>query len=544
MLLRLTRNGMKGGGAASGQAARGIGAGLARTVPVTGEPLEPRRLLSAGVDYLAPSTLAGGTLTATTVAPLGAAGTTTFLPDHGSTLTGTAPSGASFDDTYAYQRINVNTGVLHYIDAPTGITYADTLSFASGTAGTFSAVPIGSAGPTQTGTFTFAPVAQPFGADLIASFLKVPNGLTGLLAGESTTLVVNIANVGSAGGAGFVTVNFYWSANGLPGGAISLGAAGRVTALGLQYSADIGRIVTFPQSLATGSYFLVATLTPSANFSDVDHSNDIAVSAIPIQITGPGTGGSSPSVTLTSSIVGLDPGTLRGGKLTLVFLTLTSNVDFEGDVPVNLLVTPSAGGDATVVSAFEKKIAFAAGQSEPFPVRVVAPDALTTGDYLLTAQVGPSATKLASTQQIVTTASSPLSSPVAVTVTQPPVATLTASIVSLPATVPANELLNASLLLDNTGTAAASGQYKLLVFAAPIGNPNAIKSIPLMAIPLQLLRLAPGESQSVAVTVPVPKSLKVLAPNYSLVVVVDTVDILNITSTSVTATSAQVFAVT
>src|SRR5580698_2142360 len=182
---------------------------------VHSEALEPRWLMASG---LAPRTIAGATIDATITAglsPLDVSGTYTFLGASDTTYSIVDAGGGASDGAgnYSYSRLFPspgNTGVIHYTDGVTGLTYNDVLTFLTANAGSYVISPSAPGGAgSQTGSFAFAagpPVAT---ADPAISLVTTPTA--SFVGGDSGNVVVNIANVGTLNANAYVTLNLFLS---------------------------------------------------------------------------------------------------------------------------------------------------------------------------------------------------------------------------------------------------------------------------------------------------------------------------------------------
>ena len=251
---------------------------------------------------LAPRSIAGSTIEAaitTGLAPLDQGGSYTLLPAADTTYSIVNAAGGANDGsgTYSYTRLvngnnnNGDVGVILYTDSSTGLSYNETLTFLTATAGSYvisAALPGGSG--SQSGSFAFTAAPKATTSDPALSLVTTPTGT--FVGGDTGTVVVEIDNTGAMVANAYVTLNLYLStdgtvANGTPvtnvARRIQLGTAGNTN---FPLRADFNIPFTYP-SIVNGTFFWTVKLSPSLGLDDADQSNDTAASATMVTLSAP-----------------------------------------------------------------------------------------------------------------------------------------------------------------------------------------------------------------------------------------------------------------
>jgi hypothetical protein len=314
------------------------------------EPLEARQLLSASAAaalplVLAPASVANATINATIstgTAPLDTAGTYTIQPDAAGNFTIVNAAGGAHNSSgsYTYSRTSSGTGVFHYTDLGTGLSYNDTLSFTSATAGTYSIAPVSSgASGAQVGSFTFTPAAAPVGPDLTIDLTSTPTG--SFVGGDKGRAIVHVANAGTTLASGGVMISLSISPTGSTADSTPVAALTRQIRLKPNAGMNVRVPVKFP-SVATNNYFFVATVAPVPPLTDIDTGNNTAVSAQSVTVGTPFTDLETSQVIVSQ----VSPaGVVSGSKArAVVSIKNVGNQPVNGPATISLSSADNAAG--------------------------------------------------------------------------------------------------------------------------------------------------------------------------------------------------------
>ncbi len=301
---------------------------------------------------MAPASIVNGTIDAVIAAgsaPLDGLGSYTLSPNAAGnyTISGSAGAGST-SGTFSYERYTPKTGLFHFTDAGSGLTYNDTLTFTTTTAGSYSivsAIP-GQAG-TQSGTFTFTPPAAVVAPDIITSFFYAPFGT--FVGGDQSTAVITVKNVGTLGAHGDITIGLFLTPDGNPADGTEVTSTVRTITLPVGAAPQSFNVEYIYPQLSLANNFLVATVTPAATIPESDPTNDTAFSFSLIQL-------SPQNVDLAATQVGLvgvgADGIITGtSEKALVTILNDGNRTIAGAIHIGLYtaLTPT-GPDTPVIS--------------------------------------------------------------------------------------------------------------------------------------------------------------------------------------------------
>ncbi len=315
--------------------------------------------------------------TATTGAITGTAtaGTTIYLDANGNGLldAGEATTPTTADGTYAFTGLTPGTYTLRPL-----VPLGDVVTVPVADSDTV----VVTAGATEPATaFTLSPLpASPLTA-LVAS--KPP---ATVIAGAAGTLKVRVTDASDAAFAGPVVLDVYASLAGtVHTQDVAIGTVTKSLKLKAAKSATVAVRYTFPSTLATGAYHLVAAASSGATTAPAlaTAAGTVAVSAATVDL--------SPTIVAAAAGVAVKPG--KPGAVN-VRITNGGTVTAVGTVTATLYATTTGTVDATAVmigSVPDRKVKVAARKTTVVKVTFTAP-ALPAGSYRLIAVLSAATT--------------------------------------------------------------------------------------------------------------------------------------------------------
>ena len=318
---------------------------------------------------------------------VGLAGQTVYLDVDGSgTLTASDPSAVTTGNgTFTIANVPVGAYTLRQV-VPTG--YTQTLPTAGGyaitvTTGAAAAAPAFGDYLPASNPATPTPTLPP--ATLSAAVLTAPAAR--VIGGTVATTKVRVANSAAALFAGPVTVAIYASPDGtLSSSAVLAGSvAGQQLTLKPGRSATVAVRFTYPASLPSGTYRLVAAVTPT---SAVASSAGAALTQPATAVAPRAVAVAAPAVRLS---VSLPPTKVRQGRSAVVAVRVANAGNTVAVGPVNVTLYASATGvvDArsTVLNTAGAPVNLKPGKAAVIRVSFTAPPSLVPGSYKLIAVI-------------------------------------------------------------------------------------------------------------------------------------------------------------
>jgi uncharacterized delta-60 repeat protein len=261
-----------------------------------------------------------------------------------------------------------------------GSAFAEFVGSVQGVVATTAGGEILTAGNSGTNTVEAEVVAA--GVDLATSLLgSLP---ASVLAGAKATVSISIQNAGDTQAIGTVTIELQTAIDAEGDQAVTLKNLGERIDLRGGQSHAYRLAFAYPTGLATGGYYLLATLIEGSTLSDLNPANNAATSAGAITI-------SPPSIMLAgSALAAATP--FVPGKLASVSVDLTNdgNILALGKITVELFVsTDLSTADGTEIPLPPLVLALPAGKSHLYRLRGLLPKTLAAGTYNLLALIDP-----------------------------------------------------------------------------------------------------------------------------------------------------------
>ncbi len=218
--------------------------------------------------------------------------------------------------------------------------------------------------------------------DLVAKLLSaVPASVLGGLKGTAT---VTVTESGTSAAAGSVTIEVQFATDAAGADATTVKTLAERVNLKQGKSRSYKVPFNYPTGLASGSYFLLATVANGTGLAaDLDVANNTAASGTAVAI--------APAfVALTGS--GLSVGTVASGGSAVAALDVTNggNVTAHGTTSVVLYLSSDGTlADATLLDTVPLVVGLAAGKSHPSKLKFTVPTSAVAGTYTLLAVVDP-----------------------------------------------------------------------------------------------------------------------------------------------------------
>ena len=221
----------------------------------------------------------------------------------------------------------------------------------------------------------------PDSPDLTAAFVQPLAALA--LAGSTSRTRVRLTNSGATPVAGAAAVGLYLSTDPyLDPEDPPVATLPRNLRIGPGRSRVVTLPFTFPDTLAAGSYHLIAWADSGKGVSETNEANNVAVSAAPVAVGPP-----TRDFSATFSNVAVVPGALQRGFATLL-LRYDGNVPANGPLGIELRASadPAADGADPVLATITRRVRMKPGTSKLLRVRFL-PAGLGAGAYYVTAAV-------------------------------------------------------------------------------------------------------------------------------------------------------------
>jgi hypothetical protein len=236
--------------------------------------------------------------------------------------------------------------------------------------------------PLETRRLLSGSIAGAFASPIPAAFLP----------GSTNHVSVGLTNTAKAKAIGSTTITLYASADkSLDSGDVLLTSATEQIKLAPRHRTNERLAFSVPDSLATGKYFLIATVDSSA-ITGASPTISTAVSAKPVKISSSFSDLAISFAKQPARAIEID-GYSAGFAQAKMKVTNTGNIPLQGNADVRLYLSADdvLNGSDPLLASTPAKFSLRPGQSVPVAVHIAVPPGTAVGGYFLFAVLNPDA---------------------------------------------------------------------------------------------------------------------------------------------------------